>query len=153
MLNPRNKARLGGKDFREFRDFKEFRERGMIQEPPSGLAGTGGRDRALGMAPPYRGPGYVTRWLSATGDTRRGGRLWIAIIAEVAIIEGRKDFREIKDFKDFKDFRDFRDFRGSREVWEGGGGERHGDIASRQCPRFRDDINVEKTKFSFVVPT
>ena len=92
MRNPRNEARLGGKDFREFRDFKEFRERGMIQEPPSGLAGTGGRDRALGMAPPYRGPGYVTRWLSATGmgliREEMGGELaiiaWIAVIAGIA---------------------------------------------------------------------
>ena len=67
MRNPRNEARLGGKDFREFRDFKEFRERGMIQEPPSGLAGKGDGAGPSVMAPPYRGPGYVARRLSATG--------------------------------------------------------------------------------------
>ena len=63
------------------------------------------------MAPPYRGPGYVTRWLSATGKgwirEEMGGEL--AIIAEVAALAGARTAG--KDFWEFKDFRGFRELR------------------------------------------
>ena len=64
----------------------------MIQEPPSGLVGRGEGTGPSVMARPHRGPGYVTRWLSATGKgwirEEKGGEL--AIIAEVAALAGAR---------------------------------------------------------------
>ena len=84
---------------------------GWYKNPLRGLQGWGEGTGPSVMAPPYRGPGYVTRWLSATGDgmdTRRGGRE-LAIIAEVAALAGARTAG--KDFWEFKDFRGFRELR------------------------------------------
>ena len=71
-----------------------------------------GRDRALGDGEATPRTRLCDKVAFSHGRYKKRGKIWIAIIAEVAIIKGGKeagtDFREIKDLRDFREIRDFR---------------------------------------------
>ena len=81
-----------------------------------------GRDRALGDGEATPRTRLCDKVAFSHGRYKKRGKIWIAIIAEVAIIKGGKeagtDFREIKDLRDFREIRGFRGFRGFRGLKE-----------------------------------